>query len=546
MKPVFTPSIPMRPLPVLLLLACLASAVSARATVSFDLAVDRLETAGGAPVAPGTLAILVADTNGDGLAQAAAGSLALRAALDGPGGDDLIVYRSDLSGMGLNGALGVSTGGLALDGSGIGQWSEGDPIYLVWFPNLTIASGSLAAGEAYGARSIGLTPADGGNDLLAYVAPSSSGSFGGVLIPSGATDLRSDQSSYSYVEQPLVGSPTSGAITETAATLGGSVLSEQGGAVSQRGVVYAVASSNPDPLIGGPGVSLVSAGSGSGAFTTPVSGLTGGTTYAFRAFATNQGGTGYSAAAAFTTDTNLVLSGGLASVARSLLPGDRHRFRFTIDGPRYLNLTTGGVPVIARLYNSSGQLIAEQATEGTVTFANLQVQSGQYTLDLSRAPAPGGAMPYTLSVDASTSVFAKPDATVGTSLTSQTGSNVYLPTLQQLTLVSPDGRAVTGYITTTNRGNTADRFGIRGTPGNVDFTVVYYNESGANVTAGVTAGSYLTALAAPSTSVGWIRAVITPSRRAVLQRRSQVLSVDGTSQFNPMVKDGVSIRVNTR
>jgi hypothetical protein len=155
-------------------------------------------------------------------------------------------------------------------------------------------------------------------------------------------------------------------------------------------------------------------------------------------------------------------------------------------------------------------------------------------------------MPYTLSVDASTSVFAKPDASVGTSLTSQTGSNVYLPTLQQLTLVSPDGRAVTGYITTTNRGNTADRFGIRGTPGNVDFTVVYYNESGANVTAGVTAGSYLTALAAPSTSVGWIRAVITPSRRAVLQRRSQVLSVDGTSQFNPMVKDGVSIRVNTR
>ncbi|MBU6180360.1 MAG: hypothetical protein KGR69_11885, partial [Verrucomicrobia bacterium] len=193
-----------------------------------------------------------------------------------------------------------------------------------------------------------------------------------------------------------------------------------------------------------------------------------------------------------------------------------------------------------------GQLIAEQATEGTVTFANLLVQSGQYTLDLSRAPAPGGAMPYTLSVDAATVVFARPDGSVGTSLTSQTGGNVYLPTLQELTLVSPDGRAVTGYVTMTNRGNVADRFGIRGTPGNVDFTVVYYNESGANVTAGVTAGSYLTTQVAPSATAGWIRAVITPSRRAVLQRRSQVLSVDGTSQFNPMVKDGVSIRVNTR
>jgi hypothetical protein len=348
------------------------------------------------------------------------------------------------------------------------------------------------------------------------------------------------------VEQPLVGSPTSGSITETGATLGGSVTSDGGDPVTQRGVVYAIASANAELSIGADGVSIASVGGGLGSFTANVSGLTGGTTYAFRAFATNHGGTGYSAAAAFTTDTNLILSGGLASVARDLLPGDRHRFRFTVDGARYLYLSTGGVPVIARLYNASGQLIAEQATEGVVSFANLFLSAGEYTLDLSRDPAPGGAMPYTLSVDASTVVFPRPDAAVGTSLTSQTGSNVYLPTLQQLTLASPDGRTVTGYVTMTNRGNVADQVGIRATSGNSDFTVVYFDASGANVTAGVTVGSYLTPEAAPSAVAGWVRAVVTPTRRAVLLRRNHTLSIEGSSLFNPSVKDAVSIRINTR
>ncbi len=155
-------------------------------------------------------------------------------------------------------------------------------------------------------------------------------------------------------------------------------------------------------------------------------------------------------------------------------------------------------------------------------------------------------MPYTLSVDASTVVFPKPDAAVGTSLTSQTGSNVYLPTLQQLTLASPDGRTVTGYVTMTNRGNVADQVGIRATSGNSDFNVVYFDESGANVTAGVTVGSYLTPEAAPSAVAGWVRAVVTPTRRAVLLRRNHTLSIEGSSLFNPSVKDAVSIRINTR
>jgi hypothetical protein len=537
----------MRLIPSLAVSLILSLATTVRATVSFDLAVDRLSDGSGAAVPAGALVLLVADTNGDGLGTAYSGGIGLQAALDGDQGDDLVVYRSDLSGMGTGGVLGSSTGGLELGGVGPGQWSAGDPLYLVWFPNLTLASGYLAPGQPYGALAVGLTPPDGGNDLLVYVAPTNSGVFGNLPSPSGAVDPLSTLIAVQRdALPPSVNAPTSGAITGTGAILGGTVVADNGDPVVQRGVVYAVVSGGPEPALGGPGALVATSGGGVGAFTTAVSGLTGGTTYAFRAFATNGGGTGYSAVAAFTTDATLTLVGGLASVTRDLLPGDRHRFRFTIDRPRYLFLTTGGVPVVARLYNGAGQLIAEQATEGAVSFANLLVQTGEYTLDLSRGAAPGGAVPYTLSIDASNTVAPMPDASVGTSLTSQTGTNLYFPTVQQLTLASPDGRAVTGYVSLTNRGNVTDRFALRGTPGNADFAVGYFDAAGANVTAGVTVGSFLTAPAAPAAAAGWIRAVVTPSRRAVLLRQNRVFSIEGISQFEPLIKDAVSIRVNTR
>ncbi len=524
----------------------LLAATGARATVSFDVAADRLDNINGSPVPAGALVLLVADTDGDGLEQAVAGGVSLRSFLDGASGDDLIVYRSDLSALGISGSFGVSTGGLELDGAGGGRWSEGDALYLVWFPNLSLSSGSLPPGEAYGAKPLGVTPVDGSNEALVYVAPINGGTFGGARLPLSSTNLRADLSARNPANAPTVVAPTAVSITEASALLGGQVVTDDGAAVSARGVVYSVVAANPDPVIGGSGVTVLSSAGDIGVFSVSASALTSGLTYAYRAFATNSAGTGYSAGAVFTTDTQIQLLGGLASVAREMHPGDLHRFRFTLDSERFVNLSTGGAGLRARLYNSIGQLIAEQALEGNVAFANLRLSSGTYTLELFRDPGVGTATPYTLAINASVVVQARPDGAVGATLTNLTGNNAYLPTLQQLTLSSPDSRIVTGYATATNRGNISDRVIIQGGAGDTYFTVVYYNEAGSNITAQVTAGTYQTPIMAPGAPAGWVRAAITPTRRAVQLRRSRTFFIDLKSLFDASAVDGLSILVNTR
>jgi hypothetical protein len=518
----------------------------ARATVSLEVAADRLDDVSGSPVPAGSLVLLVADTDGDGLGQVVAGEVSLRSFLDGISGDDLIVHRSDLSGLGIPGAYGVATGGLELGGAGSGEWSEGDPLYLVWFPNLSLATGSVPSGESYGARVLGLTPVDGSNEAFTYVAPVNGGTFGGTPVPLTSTNLRSDLATSQSATAPTVVAPSAVSITESSATVGGQVAADNGGAVTLRGVVYSVASESVDPVIGGLGVSTLSAGGGSGVFSVVASDLSSGITYRYRAFATNVVGTGYSASAVFTTDAQLNLIGGLASVSREMHPGDLHRFRFTLDSSRFVNLSTTGAGLRARLFNSSGQLVAERSVAGNVAFSNLLLSSGTHTIELFRDPGEGGALPYTLAVDASSPVQARPDGAVGTSLTSLSGNNLYFPTAQQLSLTSANSQTVTGYITGTNRGNISDRILFQGSASDSYFSVIYYNQSGANITAQMTAGTYQTALMAPGSLAAWVRAAVTPSRRAVQLRRNRTFIIDLKSVFNNSATDRVSVLVNTR
>jgi hypothetical protein len=184
--------------------------------------------------------------------------------------------------------------------------------------------------------------------------------------------------------------------------------------------------------------------------------------------------------------------------------------------------------------------------EGNVGFSSLLLSSGTYTLELFRDPGEGAAESYSLAVDASTVVEARPDGAVGASLTSLTGNNVYLPARQQLTLASPHSRTVTGYATATNRGNITDRIDLQGSAGDTYFSVVYYNQAGANITAQVTAGTYQTPMMAPGAPAAWVRAAITPTRRAVQLRRSRTLFIDLASEFAPGALDRVSILVRTR
>ena len=92
---------------------------------------------------------------------------------------------------------------------------------------------------------------------------------------------------------PAVTSPTVSIITSTSAILGGNVVSDGGSTITERGVLYSLTSDNPNPQIGGAGVTKVTANGTTGLFTVNATSLTHGAVYSFVAYATNSIGTTY-------------------------------------------------------------------------------------------------------------------------------------------------------------------------------------------------------------------------------------------------------------
>ena len=86
-------------------------------------------------------------------------------------------------------------------------------------------------------------------------------------------------------------------ITSSTATSGGNITSDGGTTVTARGVCW---NTTGNPTIAD---SKTSDGAGSGTFTSTMSGLTAGTTYYVRAYATNNAGTSYGVVVSFTTST---------------------------------------------------------------------------------------------------------------------------------------------------------------------------------------------------------------------------------------------------
>jgi hypothetical protein len=87
-------------------------------------------------------------------------------------------------------------------------------------------------------------------------------------------------------------------ITPSSATAGGNITATGGANATVRGIEY----STTDGFANGTGTPVTELGSfGTGTFTRDLSGLSAGTTYYFKAFATNTGGTGYGAQQSFLT-----------------------------------------------------------------------------------------------------------------------------------------------------------------------------------------------------------------------------------------------------
>ena len=97
-----------------------------------------------------------------------------------------------------------------------------------------------------------------------------------------------------YFGMPSVTTTAISGITPTTATSGGNVTSDGGNAVTARGVCW---STTPNPTIAN---SKTVNGSGTGVFTSSLTGLTTNTTYYVRAYATNGAGTVYGNEESFT------------------------------------------------------------------------------------------------------------------------------------------------------------------------------------------------------------------------------------------------------
>ena len=97
------------------------------------------------------------------------------------------------------------------------------------------------------------------------------------------------------VTTPVVTTQTATNISVSAAMCGGNVVSDGGATVTARGICW---STTPNPSLTD---NTTTVGSGTGAFTYNITGLTPNTTYHVRAYATNSAGTSYGDEVTFTT-----------------------------------------------------------------------------------------------------------------------------------------------------------------------------------------------------------------------------------------------------
>jgi uncharacterized protein (TIGR02145 family) len=101
-----------------------------------------------------------------------------------------------------------------------------------------------------------------------------------------------------YPFKPSVGTVNASGIGNNSATVGGIIHNDGGSPVLQKGVCY---SNTPNPTLAN---TFTNNGSGDNLFTTTLNNLQQGTTYYYRAYATNSKGTGYGEEYSFTTTGN--------------------------------------------------------------------------------------------------------------------------------------------------------------------------------------------------------------------------------------------------
>jgi uncharacterized protein (TIGR02145 family) len=152
--------------------------------------------------------------------------------------------------------------------------------------NPTTADSKTADGSGTGTYTSNLTGLVPGTayHVRAYATNSVGTSYGNDLTFTSASTTAT------------ITTATIGDVTRTSASSGGNITTDGGSPITARGVCW---STSPSPLATG---AHSSDGSGTGSFTSPMTGLSPNTQYYVRAYATNSAGTAYGNELPFTTD----------------------------------------------------------------------------------------------------------------------------------------------------------------------------------------------------------------------------------------------------
>ena len=176
----------------------------------------------------------------------------------------------------------TSSGGVSVTTKGVCWSTTSNPTLANSYINSASGTGS------YTSSISGLTPG-----TLYYVRAFATNSAGTAY---------GDQVTFTTLTIPVVTTGTLSNIGSTSASTGGNVINDCGSSVTARGVCW---SSTQGPTVAS---SHTSDGTGTGAFTSSISGLTAETTYYVRAYATNSIGTSYGDQLSFTTLTTPTVS----------------------------------------------------------------------------------------------------------------------------------------------------------------------------------------------------------------------------------------------
>ncbi|MBM3431775.1 MAG: hypothetical protein FJX92_02065 [Bacteroidetes bacterium] len=118
-----------------------------------------------------------------------------------------------------------------------------------------------------------------------------------IILSAPSSALYGPISSFSVPACPTLNTTAATSITTSTATTGGNIINSGGSTVLARGVVFSSSTTTPTLTTG----TNVPGGSGTGSFTSNLTGLTAGVTYHVRAYATNAVCTWYGDTKSFTT-----------------------------------------------------------------------------------------------------------------------------------------------------------------------------------------------------------------------------------------------------